>query len=440
MMYVSRMKRSSFMTALAGGAAGLARASAPRVETAAIQSHLVALSAFGRPDGGAFQDGVSRIGYSDADIAGRRFVLELMAKAGATTRIDAAGNIFAERPGTDSSLAPVLFGSHIDSVPNGGNFDGDLGSLASIEILQLLHENRITTRRPLSAVVWACEEASFAGASLNGSRAAAGKMTPGELDHVSRGLAKADAIRRIGGNPLNIGKARIQPGAYHGYVELHIEQGGTLARDRVPVGIVDGIVSIDRYDVIITGVANHAGTTPMPDRQDALVAAARLTLAVRETVTSEPGSQVGTVGQLDVSPNASNVIPGEVRMSIELRDLSSAKLDRLADRIRARAAAIAAETRTVIRMTRAVHNEAAAAAPEIQRVIESAASRLGLDTRHLPSGAMHDAQMMATLMPMGMVFVPSAGGISHSPKELTSWQDCANGANVLLETVLALAG
>ena len=412
----------------------------PRIEASALQANLEALSVFGRPAGETFQSGVSRIGYSDADIAGRKFVMDLMRQAGAEVRIDAAGNIFASRRGTDPSLPPLLFGSHIDSVPGGGNFDGDLGSLAAVQTLRVLNDLRIETRRPLTAVIWACEEASFAGASLNGSRSAAGKAKPEELKLVSRGLTKAEAVRRIGGDPDQLDQALIAPGAYHAYVELHIEQGGTLARERVPVGVVDGIVSIDDYDVVITGVANHAGTTPMLDRQDALIAAAALTLAVRETVMAEPGAQVGTVGHMEVLPNAVNVVPGEVRMSIEFRDLSSAKLQRLGEKIRARASAIAAETRTRIVITLAGHNEAAKAAVEVQRAIEKAAGKLRLDTRHLPSGAGHDAQMMATLMPMGMIFVPSIGGISHSPKELTDWQDCANGANVLLGTVLDLAG
>lgn len=438
------MNRRSFINTLAstlaaGAVCRLSAASAQRIQASTIQSHLEALSVFGRPVGGNFVDGVSRIGYSDADIAGRKFVIDLMRAAGASVRIDAAGNIFASRPGTQPSLPPVLFGSHIDSVPGGGNFDGDLGSLSSVQILRLLNDLNIETRRPLTAVVWACEEASFAGAALNGSRMAAGKARPDELNQVSRGLTKADAIRRIGGDPSRVESARIVPETYHVYVELHIEQGGTLARDGVPVGVVDGIVSIDDYDVVVTGVANHAGTTPMPDRQDALIAASALTLAVRETVASEPGAQVGTVGHMEVLPNAVNVIPGLVRMSIEFRDLSSAKLDRLGEKIRARAGAIASETRTEIRITRNFHSESATAAREVQRAIESAAGKLRLESRHLPSGAGHDAQMMATVMPMGMIFVPSVGGISHSPKELTSWQDCANGANVLLETVLDLA-
>ena len=418
--------------------AALSRAAAPRIDGGIIRSQIEALSVFGRPPDGKFQDGVSRVGYSDADIAGRKCVMDLMRRAGASVRIDAAGNIFASRSGSDPSLKPVLFGSHIDSVPNGGNFDGNLGSLSAIAILQLLHDLNITTRRPLTVVVWACEEASFSGVALNGSRLAAGNAASGELAVVSRGMTKAAAISRIGGDPDHIDRALIPKDYFHAYVELHIEQGGTLERDGVPVGVVDGIVSIDDYDVVVTGFANHAGTTPMAQRQDALVAASMLTLAVREIVNSETGAQVGTVGHIDVFPNATNVIPGEVRMTVELRDLSSAKIARLGERVRARAAAIATETRTTIEMKIAGHNESALAAPEVQRVIESAASRLGLATRHLPSGAGHDAQMMATLMPMGMIFVPSVGGISHSPKELTHWQDCTNGANVLLETILEL--
>jgi N-carbamoyl-L-amino-acid hydrolase len=433
--------RRRFVSTLAGAAcaARSTRAAAPRIDGATLRAQVEALSVFGRPPGGTFPDGVSRVGYSDADIAGRNYVMDLMRRAGASARIDAAGNIFASRAGSDPSLKPILFGSHIDSVPNGGNFDGDLGSLSSIAILQLLHDQNITTRRPLTVVVWACEEASFAGVALNGSRLAAGRGGPGELAVVSRGMTKAEAIHRIGGDPNHIDRAIIPKDFYHAYVELHIEQGGTLERDRIPVGVVDGIVSIDDYDVVVTGFANHAGTTPMAQRQDALVAASMLTVALRDIVTSEPGAQVGTVGHIDVVPNATNVIPGEVRMTVELRDLSSAKIARLGEKVRSRAAAIGSETRTTIDMKLAGHNESAIAAPEVQRVIESAASRLGLATKHLPSGAGHDAQMMATLMPMGMIFVPSVAGISHSPKELTHWQDCTNGAHMLLETVLELA-
>jgi N-carbamoyl-L-amino-acid hydrolase len=431
------MNRRHFLGAVTGSAAWGQTANALAIREPDLRRLLEDLSAIGRPVGGTFASGVSRIGYSDADLEGRTYVTALMRRAGAAVRVDAAGNIFASRAGTDPALPPLLFGSHGDSVPEGGNFDGALGALASIEILRVLNENRIATRRGLTAVVWACEEASFAGTALNGSRAAVGQ--PQDMKKTSRGLTRAEAIRRIGGDPERIESARIARGAYHAYLELHIEQGGKLERAGVPIGVVDGIVSIDDYDVLVTGAANHAGTTPMGERRDAMIAAAVLTLAVREIVTAEVGAQVGTVGHLEVSPNAVNVIPGQVRMSIELRDLSTAKLDRLGEKIRSRASAIAAATKTEIAMTRNGHNEAALADPKIQAVIEESAAALGLKTMHLPSGAGHDAQMMATLMPMGMIFVPSIGGISHSPKEFTSWKDCANGANVLLRTVLAMA-
>ncbi len=436
--YHLTMRRRDFISACSASAL-LAAPSTPKISAATLQAQLTALSVFGRPTGGSFASGVSRIGYSDEDIAGRNYVMALMQKTGAKVRIDAAGNIFAARPGTDNSLPPLLFGSHIDSVPNGGNFDGDLGSLASILVLQTLNDAKIQTLRPLTTVIWACEEASFSGAMLNGSRMAAAELVPKEFDQVSRGLIKTEAVRRIGGNPAQIETAFIKPKQYHAYLELHIEQGGTLARDKTPIGIVDGIVAVDSFEVTITGLANHAGTTPMRERQDALVAASMLILAVRDSALSEPGAQVGTVGHIDVTPNATNVVPGEVRMSLDLRDIDTGKLKRLGDKIRAQAQNIATNTRTQIQIKAIVHHDPALAAPDLQRAIQSAADTLRLDTKHLPSGAGHDAQVMASLMPMGMIFVPSIGGISHSPKELTSWQDCANGANILMESVLALS-
>jgi N-carbamoyl-L-amino-acid hydrolase len=441
-----RVNRRRFLGGLAVAAASArtafgqpAGAKPPRIDADRLRRRLEGLSVFGRPAGGSFADGVSRVGYSEADVAGRAYAVDLMKAAGLAPRIDAAGNILARRPGREAALAPVLFGSHIDSVPGGGNFDGDVGSMSAIEVVATLADHGITTRRPLEVVIWANEEGVAFGNGLCGSRAAAGKLVPGELDQVWNGVKKADAIRRIGGDPARIDEAKRAPGSFHAYLELHIEQGGTLDREGVPIGVVEGIVAIDRYDAVIRGFANHAGTTPMPDRRDALIAASKLALAVREIVTAEPGRQVGTVGELHVTPNAPNVVPGLVRHTIELRDLSAEKIARLAETIRIRAGQIAQETGTEITITPTSHHEAALATPWVQQAIEEAAGRLGLRTKRLPSGAGHDAQMMALLGPMGMIFVPSVAGISHSPKELTHWEDCANGANVLLETVLALA-
>jgi beta-ureidopropionase / N-carbamoyl-L-amino-acid hydrolase len=441
----TRVSRRSFLTSLAATAIAPTsvrrRPPAPsvpsRVDAAALRQRIEALSTRGRPAGGTFADGVSRVAYSDADVAGRRYVMDLMRAAGLEPRIDPAGNIFGRRAGSDASLAPMLFGSHIDSVPNGGNFDGDLGSLAALGAIEALAAAKVRTRHPLEMVVWSAEESStFAG--LNGSRIVAGDVKPSDMDVVWNGMTRAEAIRKIGGNPGQIMDAVRQRGAHHCYLELHIEQGGTLERERIPIGIVEGIVSIDRYQVTVTGVANHAGTTPMADRHDALLAASHLTIAVREIVTAEPGRQVGTVGHMEVTPNSPNVIPGVVQLTIELRDLSPEKLTRLAERIRARATEIALRTKTSIAFSSSSHIAPAITAVEVQRAVKRSADGLGLATIGMPSGAGHDAQMMAQLSPMGMIFVPSVGGISHSPRELTEWEDCARGANVLLGALLEM--
>jgi beta-ureidopropionase / N-carbamoyl-L-amino-acid hydrolase len=435
--------RRAFVGALTAAPLGLisraafaASAADLRIDAAALRARLEKLSAFGRPDGGVFADGVSRVAYSDADIAGRKYVIGLMRAAGLEPRIDPAGNIFARRDGLEPTLPPILFGSHIDSVPHSGNFDGDLGSLAAIGVVEACALANVRTRHPLEIVVWSAEEGVAFGRGLAGSRIAAGDITPGDLDQTWNGMTRAEAIRRIGGSPERINDAVRPKGSHHCYLELHIEQGAILERRSTAIGVVEGIVAIQRYRAVITGLANHAGTTPMGERQDALIAASHLTLAVREIVTARAGRQVGTVGHLDVEPNAPNVIPGVVRLTIELRDLSTDTLAALAKDITERARKIASDTRTTIEISSLGGNPPAVASTDVQRVVERAASAMRLGAARLPSGAGHDAQMMAQLGPMGMIFVPSIGGISHSPKELTPWDDCTNGANILLRTVL----
>ena len=439
-MRAMSMSRRTFIAGMAAGALAArdAWAQMPSIDAAALRQRLEALSLFGRPAGGSFADGVSRVAYTDADIAGRRYVMDLMAKSGLTPRIDPAGNIFARRPGSDASLPPILFGSHVDSVPSGGNFDGDLGTLAGIGVVDACSRAGLRTKHPLEVVVWAAEEGVAFNRGLSASRIVAGDVAPSDMEQVWNGMRRGDAIKRIGGDPERIMDARKPKGAWHAYLELHIEQGGYLERDELDIGVVQGIVAIERFEARITGFANHAGTTPMAERQDASLAAARLTLAVNEIVRSHPGRQVGTVGKLELKPNAPNVVPGSAVAIIELRDLSVDLLKKLAEEIRARAKTIAAETKTAIEIVPASSNAPAIADTAVQDVIERVSRDLRLSSQRMPSGAGHDAQMMAQLAPMGMIFVPSVGGISHSPKELTRWEDCANGANVLLQSVLAL--
>lgn len=436
------MNRRTFARGLALLAAAPARfasaqTAAPRVNEARLRKRLEELSVFGRPAGGTFADGVSRVGFSDADVEARAWLLAQIRAIGLEPKIDTAGNISALRAGTVAGAKPILFGSHIDSVRGGGNFDGDVGSMGSLEVMATLIENRVATRHPLEYVVWAAEESNYS-TGLHGSRMAAGLIEEGEFDRVQQGVTKRDAVKRIGGDVSRIAEARRAKGSFHAYLELHIEQGGKLDRAGIPIGVVEGIVTIDDFDVKIRGFGNHAGTTPMGERRDALVAASRVVLAVREIATSEPGAQVGTVGQMFVRPNAPNVVPGEVDLTVEFRDLDAAKVGRLSAALKERCAAIARETNTDIDVVFTSRHEGAKATPSIQAAIERAAAGLSLRTTRLPSGAGHDAQAIATLGPMGMIFVPSVAGISHSPRELSRWNEIAQGADVLLRVILDL--
>jgi N-carbamoyl-L-amino-acid hydrolase len=371
------------------------------------------------------------------DLTARAWVIDEIKGMDVVPRIDAAGNIYARFGGQPNQPA-ILFGSHIDSVPTGGNFDGDLGTFAAFEVIQAVQAAKVQTRHPLELVIWAHEESTAFGIGTAASRIVAGDLQAGDMDKVWNNMKRRDAIKRIAGNPDQIETAIKAKGTWHSYVELHIEQGGTLDKAKIPIGIVEGIVAIHRYDVVIEGQVNHAGTTPMSDRHDAMVAASQLTLAVRDVASKRQGRQVGTVGRMEIEPNSPNVIPGKATLSVEFRDLSEQVLRELGDAIRTRAAEIGKETGTTIALTLASTNVPAIATSGVQDAIARAAAAANLQTMRLPSGAGHDAQQIAKLAPMGMIFVPSVGGISHSPKELTTWDDCARGADVLLKTVLEL--
>ena len=241
----------------------------------------------------------------------------------------------------------------------------------------------------------------------------------------------------IGGNPEQIASVRRQPGSIAGYFELHIEQGGTLEREKIDIGVVEGIVGILHSDVTIEGFANHAGTTPMDQRHDALLSAARFIEKVNQIVTSVPGRQVGTVGWIKVQPGAYNVIPGKVTLGLELRDLDEKKFVGLFEQVRAEAERIRQMNQTRFSFTEPVLNHPALTDKRFQKLIDDTAKSLGFSTRLMPSGAGHDAQELAPLGPIGMIFIPSVGGISHSPQEFSRPQDIENGANVLLQTVLS---
>lgn len=404
------------------------------VNSQRLQGTLEKLSEFGRnPDGG-----VTRIGYSETDMAARAYVMELMKTAGLDVRIDAAGNIFGHRAGTEK-LPILLFGSHIDSVKHGGNFDGDVGSMGGIEVLRAMNDAKVKTRHPLEVVIWTNEEGNHFGLGTLGSGVAAGLLGPEILERKDeQGLTIADWLRRYGQDPSHLTDARIPPGALAAFLELHIEQGPYLDEKKIPIGVVQGIVGLKRRTCVTTGFANHAGTTPMDRRRDALVAASKDVLAVREVVRAEPGRQVGTVGYMKAEPGAINVIPGRAEFPVELRDLDAAKIDHLWEGIQEKFKQIDKEENVETHCELLEENAPARSAPAIQDAIRDAAKSLGLATMDLPSAAVQDSQQIAKIAPMGMIFIPSRDGISHSPKEFSSWPDIANGAEVLYRVVLLL--
>jgi len=399
-----------------------------RVHGARLMEHINSLAEFGKNP----QGGVSRLAYSEADRQGREYVISLMRAAKLETSIDAAGNIIGRRAGDDHSLKPILFGSHVDSVPEGGNYDGVVGSLGAIEVAQILAENNVTTRHPLEVVIFQNEEGG-----LIGSRAMDGELTERELDLVSRsGKTIREGIKFIDGDPTKLSTVKREKGSIAAYLELHIEQGGILEKEKLDIGVVEGIVGINWWDVTIEGFANHAGTTPMNQRHDALLAAAKFIEAVNRVVTGIPGRQVGTVGRIQALPGAPNVIPGKVILSLELRDLDASKIEMLYQKIRREADQIAQGSKVAFEFKEINVNIPAPTDPRIRALIDQSAKELGLSTKQMPSGAGHDAQDMARLAPVGMIFIPSVGGISHSPREFTRPKDIENGANVLLQTLL----
>ena len=412
-------------------AAAAAHPQVPVADSDRLQRHLVELAHFGaNPEGG-----VSRVAFSEADVEGRAYVKRLMQAAGLEVRIDPAGNLIGRREGSEPKLPVILVGSHTDSVPHGGNFDGDVGVMGGIEVAQQLRDRHVRLRHTLEVVDFTDEEGG-----LVGSRAMAGRLNAATLDLVNAsGRSVRDGIRALGGDPDAIGRAQRGRGELVAYLELHIEQGARLERAHIDIGVVEGIVGIHWWEATVTGVANHAGTTPMDQRHDALIAASELVLAVNAAATEFAGRQVATVGRIHAEPGAPNVIPGRVVLSVEVRDLDATRIEAVFDRIRARAAAIAKARGTSIdfRDLEATADPALTD-PRIQRIIERAAHALALTTMAMPSGAGHDAQDIAGIAPIGMIFVPSVGGISHSPREFTAAADIEHGVNVLMQTVTAV--
>jgi len=427
------MKRREFNLNLLFTAAVLpTRQSSPqlRINGQRINTHLSEIAQFGKtPEGGTH-----RVAYSDADLQARQYAMKLMREAKLEVSIDAAGNIVGRRAGSDPALKPLMIGSHIDSVPEGGSYDGQVGSMGSIEVAEMLAENNVTLRHPLEVIIFQNEE----GGTI-GSHALAKGLSEKELSLVTNSRKTIrEGIKFIGGDPEKLASVVRKKGEIAAYVELHIEQGGTLHNEKIDIGVVEGIVSVNWWDVTIEGFANHAGTTPMNGRRDALLAAAKYIESVNRVVTSIPGRQVGTVGRIQAFPGAYNVVPGKVTTSLGLRDLDAAKVQMLFEKIQDEVRQIETATGTKFEFKQINATPPAPTDARIRRAIDESAKQLGFTTKLMPSGAGHDAQEIANLCPVGMIFVPSRDGISHSPREFSTPADITNGTNVLLHTLLKL--
>lgn len=409
----------------------LSYAQTPKVNQDRLEQSIFDLAEFGKKENGE----TSRVAFSQADIDSRTHLIALMKDAGLEVTIDYAGNIIGRKAGSDPSKKPIAFGSHTDTVPDGGNYDGCVGSMAAIEVVKTLQEQNITTKHPLELILFSNEEGG-----VMGSRALAGELPPDALIiKNSTGISMGDGINILGGNSSKLKEVIRKKESLAAFLELHIEQGGILDQEEVNIGVVEGIVGLNWWDVTIEGFANHAGTTPMNARQDALLTAAKFIIAVNEITNSFEGKQVGTVGRIQAEPGAPNVIPGKVVLSLEIRDLSAKKIKEVYAAIEKRGLEIAKETHTKITFNAlSTTGKPALTEVRIQQQIAKASDALGLSHIQMQSGAGHDAQDMALIAPTGMIFVPSKNGISHSPKEFTSAEDMANGANVLLQTILLL--
>jgi len=381
--------------------------------------------------------GMQRVAFSALDLEGRAHTIELMRQVGLAVRIDPAGNIVGRKDGSIPGLTPIALGSHIDTVPNGGKYDGALGVMGAIECLQTLQDQGITTRHPLEVLVFTNEEGTGFPHWLFGSRAMAGTLSTEDLTAVDQeGVGLETRLQAIGGDLSRIHEAARSPGDLSSYFELHIEQGPTLDRSGTPVGVVTGITGRAAFEVEVQGAANHAGTTPMGLRHDALLSASRLFLTVERIASEMEICRVGTVGRVSVSPNATNVVPGTVTFSVEFRDVDIKALTVAEAEFRRNVREVEASDGVSVDIQALPPTTPAPIKPEMQDLVAGAASNLGLATERLPSGAGHDAQAMAAITDVAMIFVPSIDGVSHSPLEFSTPQACADGAQVLLDLLL----
>jgi len=404
----------------------------PGIDAERLWSSLMALAKIGATPKG----GVRRVTLTPADREGRERFALWCREAGLALRVDAIGNMFALRAGKDTAAAPVVMGSHLDTQPNGGRFDGAYGVMAGLEVVRALNDAGITTRAPLEVACWTNEEGSRFVPTMMGSGVFTGVYPLEEVlkNKDADGVSVREALETIGY------RGNATPHSVGAYFEAHIEQGPVLEDTRTTIGVVQGALGQRWFDLLITGQDAHAGPTPMHLRRDAMLAAAQLTLEVNRIATTFPDSARGTVGHLQVKPNSRNVIPGEVRMTVDLRNARDATLCSMREELESQAKAIAQDRRVNIEVKEVVYFPPSEFAPDLVERVRGAAKRLGFSHRDIVSGAAHDAVYLARVAPTAMVFVPCEGGISHNETENARPEDLAAGCSVMLQAVLETAG
>lgn len=408
-----------------------------RVKAERIQNDLENLSRFGGLEGG----GISRLAFTSADREARDYLRDSLALQGLGTVQDAMGNMRARRHGT-RDLAPVMIGSHLDSVPSGGCYDGAVGIVAALEVIRVLDDLGIETRRPIEVINFSAEESSRFGASTLGSKAMTGHLSQEHL-HMYKdkdGVSLYEAMKPFGLNPDGLESVRIQPGDVYAFIEMHIEQGRVLESFGIPLGIVTSIAAPTRIRVFVIGRADHSGATPMDLRADALTAASEIILGVERIASVEAGPHtVGTVGYANAQPGVLNVIPGKVELGIDIRDIDKDSKDLAVRKIISLLEYVGNNRGVKVDYRILADETPVTLSGKIIGALEEAAQALGYPYRLMPSGAGHDAMYMAEVAETGMIFVPSREGISHNVAEYTAVEDIARGAELLLEAVLRLA-
>lgn len=415
------------------------RRTVPAVDTARLLRRIEELGNIGRD---TVSGGVSRVGFGTADREARAYLIEEARAAGLAAAVDAAGNIIirASAGGAADGRPVLLMGSHLDTVVNGGRLDGAYGTLTALEVVEVWEESGIDGRYEPVAIAFSNEEGALFPQPFFGSMAVAGRLgdlPPEPRDHQERPLR--GPLAEVGGDLDALAGAAWPEGSLAAYLELHIEQGPVLERHGSRIGVVDGITGRSVSTVEIQGSAGHAGTTPMENRQDALAAAARVILAV-EGIARRGLCRVATVGRVDVYPNSPNTIAETARLTVDLRDTDARRMDDSEAALHDALRAAAAETGTGVSVVARTRSEPVATSAQLRAAIEKSARELGLPHETLPSGAGHDAQIIAAVAPVGMIFVPSIGGVSHVPEEDTAPADLVAGAQVLLHTALRAAG